>query len=230
MTNQEQFTPEQISHMLSLQDELNTIVHPQWKEQGFEWNIAALAELVEIKEWLGWKWWTEGYKQGLVESNKKQIQIEVIDILHFWLSEELKWGEVSIEYAAEIANRINRAFSFGGNLGNAIKAAMRSCIEDQGVDWYDFGMLAKHSELTPEVIYETYIGKYTLNIFRQKHGYKTGEYKKHWLIPVMSLQFQEDNWFLEKAIEQIKEQGHSVSIERIENCLEYWYGIVEGGK
>ena len=83
------FTPEQISHMLEMQDELNCLIHPEWKTQGFEWNIAALAELVEIKEWLGWKWWKKGYKQGLNESNIKQVQIEVIDILHFWLSEEL---------------------------------------------------------------------------------------------------------------------------------------------
>ena len=164
------------------------------------------------------------------ESNIKQIQIEVIDILHFWLSEELKWGEVEIEYAEEIANTINRALSFGGNLENSIKAAMRSCIEDQGVDWYDFGMLAKHSELTPEVIYETYLAKYTLNIFRQNHGYKTGEYKKHWLLPVLSLQFQEDNWFLERALEEIKKEEKEVIIEEINNRLEYWYGILEGGK
>lgn len=230
MTNQEQFTPEQISHMLSLQDELNTIVHPQWKEQGFEWNIAALAELVEIKEWLGWKWWTEGYKQGLVESNKKQIQIEVIDILHFWLSWELTTDNPQtpddIVYYLGLYTRHKEQ----PDIDRIVADLLYVCIADKYLSWVYFGYLVGAVGLTPEQVYETYLGKYTLNIFRQKHGYKTGEYKKHWLIPVMSLQFQEDNWFLEKAIEQIKEQGHSVSIERIENCLEYWYGIVEGGK
>jgi dimeric dUTPase (all-alpha-NTP-PPase superfamily) len=223
------FTPEQISHMLTLQDELNTLIHPNWKEQNFDWNIAALAELVEIKEWLGWKWWKKGYKQGLTEENKKQIQIEVIDILHFWLSWQLTYG-LDYNNPETIAHKLNKGSTFLGNLEFAVNSLLGCCVCEDGGDWYNLGNLITKAELTSEQVYETYLSKYTLNIFRQDHGYKTGDYAKHWLYPALSLQFQEDNWFLEKAIQQIKDQGHEVSIERIRNCLEYWYSNLEGGK
>lgn len=223
------FTPEQISYMLTLQDELNTLIHPEWKSQGFEWNIAALAELVEIKEWLGWKWWKKGYKQGLTEENKKQIQIEVIDILHFMFSWELSFAEFS-ESAETIADKLSAGSSIVEDIENSVPCVMQDCVAGDTVDWRSVGWLVNSAKLTAEQVYETYLSKYTLNIFRQDHGYKTGEYAKHWLYPALSLQFQEDNWFLEKAIQQIKYQGHEVSIERIRNCLEYWYSNLEGGK
>lgn len=229
MTEQQVFTPEQISHMLSLQDELNSLIHPQWKEQGFEWNIAALAELVEIKEWLGWKWWKAGYNQGLVEGNKKQIQIEVIDILHFWLSWELS-SELD-QQPEELASYINHTGKFGtASLNLCVQDMLENCVCREYPTWVDMGSLIRAVGLSPSQVYEIYLGKYTLNIFRQKHGYKDGTYKKHWLLPAISIEFQEDNWYLEKALADIKEAGHTVSIEEIDNRLEYWYGILEGGK
>jgi hypothetical protein len=221
------FTTEQITHMLSLQDELNSVIHPEWKTQGFEWNIAALAELVEIKEWLGWKWWKAGYQQGLVESNKKQIQIEVIDILHFWLSWELvQHEEVGTAVIADYLNPKGHI----GSVEVAVYDMMQACVFSDDPSWIDLGHLIKAAGLDASTVYEIYLGKYTLNKFRQRHGYKTGEYHKHWLLPAISIEFQEDNWYLEKAIDEIKAVGHSVTIEEIDNRLEYWYGILEGGK
>lgn len=222
-----QFTPEQISHMLSLQDELNSLIHPEWKTQGFEWNIAALAELVEIKEWLGWKWWKKGYNQGFNESNKKQIQIEVIDILHFFLSWELvERGTEEIDYIADSLEYK----AIHTDLNKTVESLMICCIMDSYPAWVILGAMKNHVGLSSSEVYETYIGKYTLNIFRQAHGYKTGEYKKHWLLPAISIEFQEDNWYLERAIDEIKDAGHTVTVEEITNRLEYWYGILEGGK
>lgn len=227
-----QFTPEQISHMLALQDELNSIIHPEWKTQDFEWNIAALAELVEIKEWLGWKWWKNGYNQGFTDLNKSQIQIEVIDILHFWLSWELavSLNDVESPDVKDITSFLNDDGRWKPSLNGCVYDMMKACIQSDWPTWVDMGRLINVVGLDAATVYETYLGKYTLNIFRQRHGYKTGEYKKHWLLPVISVQFQEDNWYLEKAIAEIKEVGHTVSIEEIDNRLEYWYGILEGGK
>lgn len=86
MTGQIHFTVEQVEKLLAMQDQLNSYIHPEWKKQNFDWNFAIIDECREIKEHLGWKWWKEGYQQGLTEQNRKQVQLEVIDILHFVLS------------------------------------------------------------------------------------------------------------------------------------------------
>src|SRR5690606_33861732 len=80
------FTLEEVQTLLAMQDELNTYVHPEWKKQNFDWSFAIIDEVREIREHLGWKWWKEGYQVGLTEANRKQVQLEVIDILHFVLS------------------------------------------------------------------------------------------------------------------------------------------------
>lgn len=238
MTEQQVFTPEQISHMLALQDELNSLIHPQWKEQGFDWSTAIIDECQELLGWLGWKWWKNNYQCGLTEQNKKQVQVEVIDILHFYLSKEL------VDFIKDTEDAIAGELTGGFNLipqlewddGKALVETIKSLREyasqehDWPLRWTEFGAVMFIVGLSPAQVYEIYLGKYTLNIFRQKHGYKDGTYKKHWLLPAISIEFQEDNWYLEKALADIKEAGHTVSIEEIDNRLEYWYGILEGGK
>lgn len=228
-----QFTPEQISHMLALQDELNSLIHPEWKTQGFDWSTAIIDECQEILNWIGWKWWKGVYKCGITEDNKKQIQIEVIDILHFGLSKFMVDEETTSLNIETMSRQFNLGYEDGREdaLEEVVKDIREYCANwNSFFSWTAFGELVYLVDLSPSQVYETYIGKYTLNIFRQKHGYKTGEYKKHWLLPVFSIEFQEDNWYLEKAIAEIKEAGHTVSIEEIDNRLEYWYGILEGGK
>ena len=61
--------------MLTMQDSMNTRVHPQWIEQNFEWYRAAWIECGELIEQYGYKWWK---KQ---EPDMPQVQLEVIDIV-----------------------------------------------------------------------------------------------------------------------------------------------------
>ncbi|HNE25939.1 MAG TPA: dUTP diphosphatase, partial [Pseudomonadales bacterium] len=70
----------QILTMLALQDSMNCKVHPQWREQGYEWHRAIWVECAELMDHYGWKWWK---KQ---QPDFEQVQLELIDIFHFGLS------------------------------------------------------------------------------------------------------------------------------------------------
>ena len=69
-----------VKTMLSLQDQMNTKVHPQWRSQGFEWYRAAWIECGELMDHAGYKWWKHA------EPELEQIQLEVVDIWHFGMS------------------------------------------------------------------------------------------------------------------------------------------------
>ena len=66
--------------MLTLQDRMNTKVHPQWIEQRYEWFRAIWIECGELMEHYGYKWWK---KQT---PDIEQVRLEAIDIWHFGLS------------------------------------------------------------------------------------------------------------------------------------------------
>src|SRR5690606_40039969 len=69
--------------MLKLQDRLNSLINPQWIDGGARFLRAAFVESAEALEHYGWKWWK---KQS---TDLPQVQMELIDILHFYLSHTL---------------------------------------------------------------------------------------------------------------------------------------------
>ena len=74
---------EQASTMLSLQTSMNIKVDPNWVEARYPYLRAVVIEAAEAIEHHGWKWWK---KQ---EKDLPQLQMELIDIWHFILSEIL---------------------------------------------------------------------------------------------------------------------------------------------
>src|SRR3546814_14153739 len=64
-------------------DRLNSIINPQWISGGSRFLRAAFVESAEALEHHGWKWWK---KQSI---DLPQVQMELIDILHFYLSHTL---------------------------------------------------------------------------------------------------------------------------------------------
>ena len=48
---------EQMLTMLSLQNDMNSKVHADWMNQGFDWTRAIWTESAEMLEHYGWKWW-----------------------------------------------------------------------------------------------------------------------------------------------------------------------------
>ena len=77
---------EQIKEMMSIQNELNCQLNPDWQKARWNFLLAANIEMVEAIEHYGWKWWKHQ------EPDIEQVKMEMADILHFILSEAIAIG------------------------------------------------------------------------------------------------------------------------------------------
>ena len=164
---------QQILTMLTMQDEMNTKVHPQWRDQGFAWHRAMWVELAEMLDHYGWKWWK--HQQPDIE----QVHLELIDIFHFGLSARLAAGQAVSEIAADIERELaspNKEATFA----ETIETMVANTLSTKGFDVATFAGLMAQTELSFDELFRHYVGKNVLNFFRQDHGYKTGEYIKVW--------------------------------------------------
>ncbi|WP_454692483.1 dUTP diphosphatase [Achromobacter aloeverae] len=175
--------PAQAATMLKLQDQLNRRIDPEWTRAGQRFLRAAFVEAAEALEHHGWKWWK---KQTL---DLPQVQMELIDILHFYLSHAIVAHD-----GADGASRALMADLAGGDdilldgknyrlpaldipelleLLGGLAACGRA----------SFKVLATtmHAcQLTWDEAFKQYVSKNVLNLFRQDHGYKEGSYIKVW--------------------------------------------------
>jgi hypothetical protein len=221
-------TPSQLEELAKMQDTLNGMTcmgnfgHANWVSEQWDWGFAVIDEVREIKEHLGWKWWkgSDNYNQGINVDNKKQIQLEVIDILHFGISKTLQAG---LPFNPP-----------GGKLpGWGLQDCLMELVDNWGYtsfSWAAFDCLCTHLELGADEIIEIYTGKYALNIFRQDCGYGDGTYQKQWLIPEVSIKYQEDNWYLEKILGYLKVRKVAITAESVASELEQYYKMATGGK
>ena len=159
--------------MLDLQDRMNTKVHPEWREQGFEWYRAAWIECAELMDHAGYKWWKHA------DPDMEQIQLEVVDIWHFGLSAMICGCDSLDELATQIADDLS-AMPRESSLLEAMEILAESCITTQSFSTSAFLGLMAACDLSFEQLYRMYVGKNVLNFFRQDHGYKDGSYIKIW--------------------------------------------------
>lgn len=180
-------TKNQAITMLRLQAGMNTKVDPDWVAAKYPYLRAVVIEGAEAIEHHGWKWWK---KQ---EMDLSQLQMELIDIWHFILSDILlqNYGnesralthlldalELSREQAAiEFDSRqyIPRSLDLINKLELLIALAAARRIELSL-----FEAIMTDCEMDWTGLYCQYVGKNVLNFFRQDHGYKQGSYQKVW--------------------------------------------------
>lgn len=172
----------------TLQTTLNKNVHPEWVDQPFIWTRAIMVEAVELLEHVGWKWWKRQ------DQDLPQAQLELVDIWHFILSNELRackgdeheavgnlshaitqanehtsyeplaYGIADVK-ALDMRGRIHVLIAMAAG-GHVSMTAFVGLMEDVGLTWAELDI--------------QYRAKNVLNLFRQDHGYKTGEYIKVW--------------------------------------------------
>lgn len=164
---------QQLLTMLTMQDDMNTKVHPQWREQGFEWHRAIWVELAEMLDHYGWKWWK--HQQPDIE----QVHLELIDIFHFGLSARLVTGQPVGDIANEIQTELANPKA-APSFAETIEQMVANTLATKGFDVASFAALMAQTELSFDELFRHYVGKNVLNFFRQDHGYKTGEYIKIW--------------------------------------------------
>jgi dimeric dUTPase (all-alpha-NTP-PPase superfamily) len=140
-------------------------------------------EGAEAIEHHGWKWWK---KQ---DCDLAQLQMELVDIWHFILSELLLQAEGQHQQAqaAIFADIDQQSVQFDGQdyhfselellqkleLLIGLAAAKRCSI---GL----FSALLVDCQMSWVELYQQYVSKNVLNFFRQDNGYKQGTYRKTW--------------------------------------------------
>lgn len=164
---------QQLMTMLELQDSMNTKVHSDWQDQGFEWYRAIWIECGELLDHYGWKWWK---KQT---PDVDQVHLELVDIWHFGLSILLTSGKTAQELAATIESEL-RVATDEVDFRLDLERFAAETLTTQGFSIAAFGRLMAGVELGFEELYIRYVGKNVLNFFRQDNGYQDGSYVKNW--------------------------------------------------
>jgi len=159
--------------MLELQDEMNSKVHPDWREQGFEWYRAIWIECAELMDHHGWKWWK---KQS---PDRDQVILELIDIWHFGLSQLMLSGKSLDILAEEVAQQLSQPLECGDFLED-VEAFAVTVLQTREFDVSSFARLLKSMNLSFEGLYRSYVGKNVLNIFRQDNGGILGKIMSIW--------------------------------------------------
>jgi hypothetical protein len=160
--------------MLALQDRMNRKVHPDWTGQNFAWYRAIWIECGELMEHYGYKWWK---KQ---EPEMEQVRLEVIDIWHFGLSALLVGGEAPEAIAAGIVAELEGYQYRDQDVRAATEAVALHALRHHTLSVPLFWDLLHAAELDFATLFQQYVGKNVLNLFRQDHGYKEGSYRKLW--------------------------------------------------
>jgi len=180
----------QIKTLLTMQDDLNKIIDIHWHSKQHDYMRAIAVEAIEGIEHHGWKWWK------FQQVDLSQLQMEMIDIFHFYLSQILQMeSDNYLEKAIDKANSTyinewnnSEKIVFDGQEYDLNDLSLLQKLDllcglacSKKLNFNLFFNICKNIELQPQDIYERYVQKNTLNIFRQINGYKQGTYKKIWL-------------------------------------------------
>ncbi len=178
---------DQATTMLELQATMNSKVDSHWLNANYPYLRAVAIEGAEAIEHHGWKWWKKQQK------DLAQLQMELIDIWHFFLSEILLRAEGDQKEALKLllqlipGTKSEKIIKFDGKEINLEGCDLISKLEiliataiSKRIEIDLFSMIMDDCELSWEELYSQYVGKNVLNIFRQDYGYKKGTYIKIW--------------------------------------------------
>ncbi|MCW9028835.1 MAG: dUTP diphosphatase [Kangiella sp.] len=163
----------QIAVMLEMQNAMNSKVNEQWFEKGFEWYRAIWIECAEMLEHYGWKWWKHQ------KPDAEQVKMELVDIFHFGLSSRID-GETSFEAIAEELTNEMLEPTVKDDFKETLEVMAGQAVMYQHFDGASFAGCMQQMEMPFEELFKSYVGKNTLNFFRQDKGYKEGTYIKEW--------------------------------------------------
>lgn len=196
-------TQAQFTECWKLQDELNSVITADWKEQGYNWNLYIKAEIMEFFEYIGYKHWKE--PDQIKKPSDMQARLELVDIWHFLLSHMIE----SCDWPApweELQDWIYDKKELTRPNGQRIQQ-LDSATKDFKGKVLALADGLQFCEWTWDELYKAYIGKVALNNFRQANGYKEGTYQKIWQIDKDPATFtifdREDNYFLESILQEL---------------------------
>jgi len=189
--------------MLTLQSSMNAKVDPNWVTARYPYLRAVAIEGAEAIEHHGWKWWKKQDK------DLAQLQMELVDIWHFILSEILlRNGQSQAAPLNHLLNALKQAnnqqyIEFDNatyilkELDLITKLELLIAISiARRIELAVFESIMHDCKLSWTELFSQYVGKNVLNMFRQDNGYKNGTYQKIWA-------GREDNEHLVKILESL---------------------------
>jgi dimeric dUTPase (all-alpha-NTP-PPase superfamily) len=163
----------QIKQMLTMQDAMNSRVSDTWQENGYEWYRAIWVECAEMLDHHGWKWWKHQ------EIDIAQVQLELVDIFHFGLSLRLMTGATVDSITDTLATELTQS-SNESDFKIALETLASAAVSHKSFDAIALADCMRLMNMDLNELFRQYVGKNTLNFFRQDHGYKEGTYIKIW--------------------------------------------------
>ena len=124
-----------------------------------------------------------------------QVKLEVVDIVHFALSIRLEQDQSLDDTAELIASDMENSMQ-AEDIRKSIECLALLTLTDQGAHFTFIAGIMKHLDMSFDELYEIYVGKNILNMFRQDNGYKEGTYQKIW-------NGREDNEYLADIMKQL---------------------------
>ena len=197
-----------LATMLEMQNAMNTKIHPQWFEQGFEWYRAIWVECAEMLDHYGWKWWK---KQT---PDTEQVILELVDIFHFGIAMRID-GQTSYQALAEQLFADISQPVIADDFKQTLELLAGSAVMEKRFDAAAFAGCMQQIGMSLDDLYRGYVGKNTLNFFRQDHGYKDGSYIKVW-------NGQEDNEHLVEVVKSL-DTSHPEFAKQVYQGLEARY-------
>jgi len=164
---------DQLLVMLEMQDAMNARVNPDWRQAGNAWYRAIWTECAEMLDHYGWKWWKHQ------QPDLEQVQLELVDIMHFAMSDYLLREADSDAVATRIEAELSDPRQYQ-DIRVAIETMAQTTIAQQSMHFSDFASIMVLIDMDFDQLYRTYVGKNVLNFFRQDHGYRDGSYIKVW--------------------------------------------------
>lgn len=197
--------------MLNLQHNFNSMVNPKYMEAGNKWGRASMIEANELIDHYGWKWWKHQ------ETDLNQSVLEVIDILHFVMSEYLElahkqsWSREKVAYILDSIYKMNKNMGkqFNSREDVLVHMEMLAILARVSPKTAPFALfiISDYFHLDIKLMYKKYCEKNVLNVFRQDHGYnKPNTYLKSWKIKKNANALVEDNMVLSDIVEEMNSE------------------------
>ncbi len=173
MTTVNEAFVQHLATMLEMQDAMNKKVHADWFDKNFEWYRAIWIECAEMLDHYGWKWWKHQ------SPDLEQVKLELVDIFHFGLSCRINGKDDYQTIAQQLADEMAQPKQ-GESFKDTLEMLAASALNTHGFDAPAFTGCMWQINMTFAELFRTYVGKNTLNFFRQDNGYKDGTYIKNW--------------------------------------------------
>lgn len=201
-----------VAGMLDTQNKLNiAVVGEKWPLLGLDWELTVQTETAELLDSLSSYWWkktgagpvgdydsyTEWLKATDNEFDLPNVKVEVIDLMHFFLSSIIQEsGERLPQVAQAMANILDK--SDYHVLEYKTTGAHKDDIQESAKNFsYCFSAFTRGEHGSMDVftamieliyacgmefeeVYKLYTGKAVLNAIRTNNGYKEGTYIKVW--------------------------------------------------